>query len=193
MEQVKKKFSLLRLYLIFLKMGCVTFGGGWNILVQVQRQFIENDKAMTAEEITDLFNVARSLPGIMICNLSMFLGNSLAGVAGGYVCTIGMATAPLAILAVITQVYVRFRANVWVAAAMYGVRCCVVPVIVSAMGLLRHGSFNYPPCFVVAAVTFALYVFFDMSSVTLILIGAVCGIAISEYYTRKGVKDDALS
>lgn len=190
---MKRKYSLLQLYLIFLKMGCVTFGGGWNILVQVQRKFVEKDKAMTEEEINDLFNVARSLPGIMICNLSTFLGNSLAGVAGGIVCTIGMATAPLMILALVTQVYVRFKENVWVAAAMYGVRCCVVPVIFFAMGLLRHGSFNYPPCFVVAVVAFVLYVFFGVNSIILVVIGAVCGLAISMYYARKGVNGDALS
>ena len=48
---------------------------------------------------------------------------------------------PLAVLAVITQFYTAFQNNLWVAAAMRGIRAAVVPIMISAvLGMVGRPS-----------------------------------------------------
>lgn len=175
----------LKLFLVFCKLGCFTFGGGWGIVAQMQKIFVEEKKVITEEELLDLTSVARSLPGAMVCNVAMLYGYRCMGVIGGFVCVFGLMLPPLILLSAITLFYTSFRDNVWVSAAMDGVRSAVVPIIISAAIGMVKGAFRYPPCVVVMLITLALYLMFDLSCVYLVLIGAVCGILISEYYERR--------
>ena len=91
-------------------------------------------------------------------------------------------------LAVITQFYTAFQNNLWVAAAMRGIRAAVVPIMISAVLGMVGSAFRYPPCYAVMLLVIALYLFFNVNCVYLVVIGAVCGLLIAEFYERKGDK-----
>ncbi len=175
----------LMLFYTFLKLGCFTFGGGWSIVAQIQKIYVEKEKSMTQEELLDLTSVARSLPGTMICNMALLFGYRTAGIIGGTLCVLGMVIPPLLIMAVVALFYSAFKDNQWVFAAMSGVRAAVVPIIISAsLGMIK-GAFKFPPCIAVMAGTFLAYLLFEVNAIYLVLIGGVCGIIISEIYERK--------
>ena len=117
---MKHARQVLGLFFQFMKFGLFTFGGGWSIVAQMQKLYVEQEKVITSEELLDLTSVGRSLPGTMIGNVAMLYGYRVAGVAGGMACLFGMILPPLAVLAVITQFYTAFQNNLWVAAAMRG-------------------------------------------------------------------------
>ena len=48
-----------------------------------------------------------------------------------------------------------------------------------------EGSIKYRPCALVALASFLLSRFFQVNAVYLVLLGAVAGLAIGEYYERK--------
>lgn len=175
---------LLRLYIDFLKFGCFTFGGGWSIVAQMQELYVRREKILTSEELLDITSIGRSLPGTMIGNIAMFFGHRQAGFFGGLACVFGMITAPMIVLIIITSFYTAFQENIWVAAAMRGVRTAVAPVIISALMGMIKSAFKIPPCYVIAALMFVLYFFVRMSPVWLVIIGAVVGLIICEYYER---------
>ena len=185
---MKKAAEVLKLFLVFLKFGCFTFGGGWSIVAQMQRIYVEKEKIITEEELLDLTSVARSLPGTMVGNVAMLFGYRSYGVIGGIACVFGMCIPPLLILSVIALFYSAFRDNQWIAAAMTGIRAAVVPIILSAAVGMVKGAFKYPPCIIVMLLTLSLYLFLDLNCVYLVLIGAVSGIAISEFYERRAVR-----
>lgn len=181
---MKSSAGIFRLFLDFLKLGCFTFGGGFSIVAQMQRLYVDQRKVITEEELLDLTSVARSLPGTMITNTAMLFGYRVGGVLGGFACITGMVLAPLMILCVITAFYTAFRDNPWIAAAMQGIRAAVVPIILTAAVGTVKSAFKYPPCILVMLLTLGLYLLWNVNCVYLILIGAVCGILISEYYER---------
>ena len=181
---MKRKIGLVRLFLEFMKLGFFTFGGGWSIIAQMQRMYVEDKKLITAEELLDITSVGRSLPGLMIGNVSMLFGCRVGGVAAGVLCTLGLVIPPIVTLSVIAFFYTAFRTNVWVGAAMDGIRCAIVPIILSAAAGMVKGAFRFPPCYAVLALTLALYLFLHMNCVYLVLIGAVCGIIMCEIYER---------
>ena len=70
-EQWKKA---LWLYLYFAKVGCYTFGGGWSIIAQMQKDFVAKRGWTTDEELLDKISVGRSVPGTMISNVTLLFG-----------------------------------------------------------------------------------------------------------------------
>lgn len=182
---MKKYREIWSLFFQFLKFGCFTFGGGWSIVAQMQRLYAEEKKTITSGELLDLTSVGRSLPGTMIGNVAFLYGHYVAGTLGGIACVIGMVTPPLVMLSIITYFYSVFKDNQWVSAAMMGVRAAVVPIIASAIISMVRSAYKYRPCIIVTLITFALYLFLNVSCVWLVVVGMICGIAISEYYERK--------
>ena len=176
--------KLSTLYLQFLAFGAFTFGGGWSIVAQMRELYVNSQHLLTDEELLDITSIGRSLPGTMIGNIAMFFGHRIAGFWGGVACMFGMITVPMIVLLIITTFYTAFQSNLWVAAAMKGVRAAVAPVILSAlMGMVRS-AFKFPPCFLVAVVMFALYYYLRISPVWLVVIGAILGLIICEHYER---------
>ena len=181
------------LFLQFVKFGCFTFGGGWSIVAQMKQLYVDGEGQsalpgrgkLAAADLLDLTSIGRSLPGTMIGNIAMFFGHRIAGFWGGVACMFGMITVPMIILLIITTFYTAFQSNIWVASAMKGVRAAVAPVILSALMGMVSSAFKFPPCFAVAAAMFALYFYLRVSPVILVVIGAVLGLLICEYYERR--------
>ena len=175
---LEKLKSCLKLYWQFLTFGSFTFGGGWSIVAQMKELYVDKEKLL------DITSIGRSLPGTMIGNIAMFYGHRVAGFFGGVACVFGMITVPMIVLLVITTFYSAFQDNILVASAMRGVRAAVAPVILSALVRMIKSAFKVPPCYLVAAAMFALYFFMKISSVWLVIFGALLGLLICEYYER---------
>ena len=117
-------------------------------------------------------SVGRSLPGTMIGNVAMLYGYRVAGVAGGMACLFGMILPPLAVLAVITQFYTAFQNNLWVAACAHSRGGCADYDQRGA----GHGGQRVPLSAVpVMLLVIALYLFFNVNCVYLVVIGASAG------------------
>ena len=124
----------------FFQFGCFTFGGGWSIVAQMQKLYVEKEKTITSQELLDITSVGRSLPGTMIGNVAMLYGYRAAGILGGIACVIAMVTPPMIVLSLITYFYTLFKENLWVMSAMTGVRAAIVPIIASAAVNMVRGA-----------------------------------------------------
>ena len=193
MIPTKKAKNLFSLLLEFVRFGCFTFGGGWSIIAQMRQLYVEKKQVITDEELLDLTSVAKSLPGTMIANVAMLYGYRVGGLAGGLVSVFGMVVPPMLILIVISFGYNAFRSNYWVTAAMEGMQAAVVPIIISAALGMVKGSIKYCPCALVVLLTFALYIWFQVSAVYLVLLGIGAGLLMGEYYERKEARGHGAS
>ena len=105
-DRVKKG---LELFVFFFKIGCFTFGGGWSILAQMEQEFVDKRKWLTKSELLDMVAVGRSVPGIMITNISMIFGYSVGGVFGGFCAVLGITTPAILILSIVTMFYSKLK------------------------------------------------------------------------------------
>ena len=126
----------------FFKIGCFTFGGGWSILAQMEQEFVDKRKLITKEELLDMVAVGKSVPGIMITNISMLFGYYGGGWFGGVCAVLGMACPAVLILSFVTAFYKVLKSNVWCYAALRGIRCAVVPIMGSAALSLGKEAFR---------------------------------------------------
>lgn len=177
------------LFLQFMKFGCFTFGGGWSIVAQMRERYVVREGSLSDEALLDLTSIGRSLPGVMIGNIAMLYGFRRAGYLGGAACLVGMVLPPAAVLSLITLFYTAIQDNFWADAVMRGIRATVAPIILSALLGILKGAFRYPPCLAVALLTFALYTFLGVNCVWLVILGALLGVAICEFYERRGADD----
>ncbi len=50
---MKRARQVLGLFFQFMKFGLFTFGGGWSIVAQMQKLYVEQEKVITSEELLD--------------------------------------------------------------------------------------------------------------------------------------------
>lgn len=183
MKNVK---SIITLFCDFFKIGMFTFGGGWSIVAQMQKLYVEDLKVISNEELIDLTGVGRSLPGIMIVNVSMLFGHRFAGYPGGLACILGISMPPFIVLTIITFFYTAFKDSALVAAAMFGVRAAVVPIIAYAARSMVKSSIRCVSAFFIAALAFFAYHFVGLGCLWIILLSAATGIVLAILRDKKG-------
>ena len=179
MKKGKKIKELLRkiwmVFFFYLKTALFTFGGGWSIVAQMKREFVEKKNLLTEEDLTDMTSVGRSLPGTMIGNVSFMFGYHIGGAACGFAALIGIAFWPFIILSIVAVLYDAVMGNPFVAGAMTGVRAVVVPIMISATAALWKQSIRDTFCIFLMTAAF-LAGMLGIGNVPLIVAGAILGI-----------------
>ena len=174
----------LSVFRTFLKFGCFTFGGGWSIVAQIQKEYVEKRGWITDEELLDFTAVARSTPGLMIGNASVLFGYHAAGVPGALAALLGMVIPPVIVMLGVVYLYDQVKDNLYVARAMVGVRASVVPVIFNALLKLFRSGMKDAFCYLIAALAFCLCLFTRLSNVLIVLLGAAAGLLYREARCR---------
>ena len=78
----------LNLFLTFLKIGAVSFGGGYAMIPLIQESVI-NFNWLTEEEILNFIAIAESTPGPIAINMATYIGYLKGKVLGSIAATIG--------------------------------------------------------------------------------------------------------
>jgi chromate transporter len=80
--------SLLDLFLQFLLIGAVSFGGG--IIAYERILLIEKKCWLTADEFMGYLAISQTMPGLNSVNLAVLAGDHLRGALGAFIATIGL-------------------------------------------------------------------------------------------------------
>lgn len=77
------------LFLVFLKIGAVSFGGGYGMISLLQDEVVAHGW-LTEEMLMNFIAVAESTPGPIAVNVATFVGSSQAGAVGALLATLGV-------------------------------------------------------------------------------------------------------
>ena len=124
---------LWTIFRVMFKIGCITFGGGWSIIAQLQEEFVDRRHWMEEEEVLDMTAIAQSSPGPVAVNAAILMGYRLAGGLGALVAAVGTVLPPLIIIAIISVAYGAFRDNVYVSRVLRGMQAGVAAVVFSVV------------------------------------------------------------
>ena len=175
----------LTLFLFFFKVGFYTFGGGWSIVAQIQKEYVERQKWITEEELLDITSVGRSLPALMIGNVSYLFGYHVAGFSGAVLSVIGISLPSLIVLTVVTWCYTMFKDNIYVSRAMAGVRATVVPIILVAALKLSRAALPEKLSWAFLILGLVLYLFLGVSCIWIMVISGLLGLLIQTLRQRR--------
>ena len=127
----------LKLFLIFLEIGVVSFGGGYG-MISVVRDTMLAHGFLTEEEIMNFIAVSESTPGPIAVNMATFIGSSQGGLLGAFLATLGVVLPAFIIILIIAAVLKNFMEYKGVQGFLDGVRPTVSALILATavtMGL----------------------------------------------------------
>lgn len=180
--------ELFEIFVVFFKMGAVTFGGGYAMLPILQREAAENKKWLTNEKIMDFYAVSQGLPGIIAVNVSVFIGYERRKILGGIAAAFGVVSPSVIVITVIAAFLSNIKDNVYLQHALSGITVCVCALIFhSVLGLAKKGIRDALGVALCLA-TFVLTEFTESSPVLIIIGAAAAGIVTQAIYvgrTRK--------
>lgn len=81
--------SLIRLFLAFLNIGLIAFGGGYAALPIIQEIIVKQNGWLTMVEMVDVVTLSQLTPGPIAVNAASFVGTKIAGPLGAIVATTG--------------------------------------------------------------------------------------------------------
>lgn len=120
----------LTLFLTFLEIGAVSFGGGYG-MISLIREKVLSFGWMTEEELLNIIAVAESTPGPIAVNIATFVGSDQGGILGSLLATLGVILPSFIIILLIAALIKNFLKYSGVKAFLGGVRPCVVGLILA--------------------------------------------------------------
>lgn len=179
----KKPVNCWTLFLLFLKIGALTFGGGYAMIALLEDAFVERRGWMDQSAFFDMVAIAESTPGPVAINSATYIGYQMCGVPGAVAATVAVCIPSVAVIFLISLFFDQFLSLKWVARAFQGIRVCVVYLILSAgIKLLKGLERTLMNGLLFAAVVIMCLAFslfaVSFSSVIYILAGGVAGLLL---------------
>ena len=182
--------DLLELYWTFVKIGCVSFGGGYAMLPLLERELVVNRQWTTMDDLRDYFSIGQCTPGIIALNVSTFIGEKKHGIPGAIAASVGFMTGPVILILIISAFLKNFAQLAVIQHAFAGIRVCVCVLIVQAVLRLWKSSVIDVFTLILYLIIFALNAFSGILPVKipaacLVLAAGAVGIIASLMKARK--------
>ncbi len=122
----------LEIFLSFLKLGCVAFGGPVAHLGYFQEAFVRRRKWLTEAEYADLVALCQFLPGPASSQVGFAIGHRQGGVAGAFLAWVGF-TLPSAVLMIGLALGLASLGDLRGAGWIAGLKLAAVAVVANAI------------------------------------------------------------
>lgn len=133
----------LELFLTFLQVGAVSFGGGYAMISLIRERMLMYGW-LTEEELLNMIAVSESTPGPIAVNMATFVGSAQGGILGALLATLGVVLPSFIIILIIAALIRNFLKYKGVQAFLGGIRPCVVGLILAtALTMLMSALFAF--------------------------------------------------
>jgi chromate transporter len=178
--------KLFLIFWTFFKIGPVTFGGGFAMIPQTEREVVHKKKWVKIEELTDVFALAQSIPGAIAINSSTFIGYRIGGVKGAIAALLGIFLPTFFIVVVLSIVFLQIQDNPKIEAAFQAIRASIVALIIYAGYTIGKTAIIDKTTLVISVGAMIILLFLQIHPVIIILSGIVLGIVLVNLKKRLG-------
>lgn len=139
LEESKVVFSMKvwHLFLAFLRVGLLGYGGGPSSIPLVHKEVVERYQWMTDDEFGDVLALANALPGPIATKMSGYIGWRVANFSGLIVALIATVLPTIVLMVILLNFLTSFQDAAWVK----GMTRAVVPVVAVMLGKLTWQFF----------------------------------------------------
>ena len=168
-------FSLPLLFLTFLKIGAVLYGGGYVLLAFLRADLVVRYAWLSDQQLLDAVAIGQVTPGPLFTTAT-FIGFVLAGVPGALLATLGIFLPSFVFVAVSSPLIPRLRSSPWAGSFLDGVNAAALGLMAAVTWQLGRASIVDPLSGVIALAALGLLLRFKINSTWLILGGALIGL-----------------
>lgn len=179
---------LWRLFLSFMKIGAFTIGGGYAMLPVIEAEVVTKHKWVTAEDFLDMVVLAQTAPGILAMNISILVGEKIAGKRGAFVSALGAGLPSFIVILIFAIFLNQFQDNEYVSKVFRAVRPAVIALIaVPVFKLAKTAKITLKTIWIPILVALLIWLL-GVSPIWVILVAIISGAADVEYRKRKNKK-----
>ncbi|MBR3572866.1 MAG: chromate transporter [Bacteroidales bacterium] len=183
----------LRLFLIFLKIGIFSFGGGLATIALIQNEVVEKQGWLSAQEFTDIVATSQITPGPVGINTATYTGYTAIvnagyseglGIVGALLASFAVILIPVILMLIVSRLLLKHKDNRVVTDVMSLLRLAIVGLIAAAALLLATPETfgNASPqlwiSIAIFAIVFLASLKFKASPILLILLSGVVGFMV---------------
>ncbi|MBE6047266.1 MAG: chromate transporter [Clostridium sp.] len=168
--------KLLKMFVVFFKIGAFTFGGGYAMIPLIEEEIVNKNKWVDKDEFMDMLIVAQSLPGPLALNCSGFIGDRIGGLLGQIMAILGVTIPSFSIILFIAAFFMRFRENYYVNLAFKGISAAVpMLVLVGVVSMAKKVERNLENI-LICVISLFLLVVLNVNPIYVTIGGAIYGI-----------------
>jgi chromate transporter len=185
---VAEPFSMGVLFLTFLKIGAVLYGGGYTLLAFLQDDFVDGLGWLTQQELIDAVAVGQVTPGPLFTTAT-FIGYVLSareaggavmpGIVGAVIATLGIFLPSFVFVALTAPIVPRLRGSKWAASFLDGTNAAALGLMAGVTIQLAIAAFIDPLTIVLGVIAAVLLIRFEVNSFWLVVGGAAAGLIAS--------------
>ncbi len=166
--------GLMRLFLVFAKIGAVLFGSGYVLLAFLRADLVERLHWLTERQLLDAVAVGQITPG-PVFTTATFIGYVVAGMLGAAVATAGVFAPAFIFVALSGLVIPRIRSSPTAGAMLDGVVVGSLALMGVVAWQLGRAAILDIPTIVITVVSLVALLRFQVNSAWLILAAAAFG------------------
>lgn len=149
--------TLWVLFISFLKIGTLAFGGGIAAIPLIESTFVKDLHLFTQTQFWDGISISQITPGPILI-VSAFFGYKIAGILGALVATIGMCIPSVILIIIIGKIHERIKDNPIVRGVIRGFLAGFIGVLMTLIiGQIQRSLVDWDSI-LLALVTLALMV-----------------------------------
>jgi chromate transporter len=146
--------TALDIFLVFTKIGALSFGGPYAILAYVEREVVRERGWIDAEEFAKAVGIGTLTPGPIAYSAAVYVGYRLRGLPGAAAAAFGL-TWPSFVLAVaFALAYVRFAALPAIQPILRGFEAAIIGLLLAILWRMAKPLGRNPWALALAAAAF---------------------------------------
>ena len=176
------------LFLTFMKIGVVTFGGGYAMIPIIENEITEKKGWIKPDDLLEVVAISETTPGPIAICAATFIGYRIAGLLGAFCATVGVVLPSFVIIFLISLFLRAFEELRIVKYAFFGIRAGVLALLIKAVVSMFKKSPKSIVAYVIMAASFAAVAFFSANVIIVIASAAVTGLAATLIARKAGKK-----
>ena len=173
---IPQAFNLSTLFLTFLKIGSVLYGGGYVLLAFLRSDFVVRLGWLTEKQLIDAVAIGQVTPGPLFTTAT-FIGYILAGVPGAILSTVGIFIPSFFFVAISNRFIPKMRQSIWFSEFLNGINAASLGLMAAVTIQLAKAVLVDGTSIFLAVFSLALVVFTRINTTWVILAAVVFGIA----------------
>jgi chromate transporter len=167
-------FSLVQLFLTFLKIGSTLYGSGYVLLAFLRTDFVERLGWLTEKQLLDAVAVGQVTPGPVL-STATFIGYVLGSWQGALLATVAVFLPSFFFVAATHPFVPHLRRWHWTSALLDGVNIAALALMAGVTWQLGRAAIVDPLTGALAVLGAVLLVRFNLNSAWLVLFGGAVG------------------
>ncbi len=184
-ERIASTPTLGGLFLSFLKIGTVGFGGGLAVIALIRTLAVKQRRWLTEQEFASGFALAQTLPGTAAGNIATYVGLRIRGWRGAAVSMTGFILPSMLMMIVLAILYRHLRYLPDTDRLFHGLNAAVVALIIVTAWRMGRNTLGKPWQWFLAVFACIVVAFFSATVIEVVLAAGLIGIFIDSFAEKQ--------